>query len=349
LGATAGIHTAVADNVSKRYGTSHGKFVLHFVCYLVVFYLAISKLVPDFYLSRLIDFTIYLVMLLSKALGIGASAADAFVSISGFMLEIHMDCIAIQYLPIFFAAMLAYPLHGFRYKLAGLFAASVIILFVNITRIISLGVIGANFNGIFNFVHEYFWPGLFVIFLCALWLLWARGRFLSSSFVKYLSVASVAAVGAYYMVGLIIEPYIGALAFLADGIMLDISVSAEDGKILYFYSGTRHFFSISTDIYDSVIFLALMAASVNFENALVHLKKALAGMGILSGLHLALVLLGGIIVMNEVPRGQVLDFLVLIRTLSITAPVALWFYFARGFEKLGSIRKGFQDSMAEAA
>ena len=76
---------------------------------------------------------------------------------------------------IFVASVLAFPCL-WRRRLYGLLFGIPILYAVNVGRLTCLAIIGAydSSGEIFDFVHNYVWQGIYVIFVVVVWLLWVE-------------------------------------------------------------------------------------------------------------------------------------------------------------------------------
>lgn len=85
------------------------------------------------------------------------------------------ECGAIEVMAIFFAAVIAFPA-PWQHRLAGLAAGLPIMYVVNILRLVCLAFIGAlDTDGRwFEFVHEYVWQAVYVIFVVVVWIAWVE-------------------------------------------------------------------------------------------------------------------------------------------------------------------------------
>ena len=92
-----------------------------------------------------------------------------------FTFRVVPDCGAIPSMSIFLAAVLAFPT-GWARRLVGAIGGLGILYAINILRLATLGVVGAVDRSPgqkwFNFVHEYVWQGIFIVFVVAVWMLW---------------------------------------------------------------------------------------------------------------------------------------------------------------------------------
>jgi exosortase/archaeosortase family protein len=87
-------------------------------------------------------------------------------------LLIVSECGAIEVFVIFFASVIAFPTPFWK-RAIGLILGLPILYLVNIGRLSCLYVIRALYSKeTFNFVHEYVWQTVYVVFVVALWLAW---------------------------------------------------------------------------------------------------------------------------------------------------------------------------------
>jgi len=92
-----------------------------------------------------------------------------------FDFQLVPDCGAIPSISIFIAAVLAFPA-PVRHRVIGLILGTAMLYVINVGRLSTLAYIGAVDNSPgkkwFNFVHEYIWQGIFIIFVVAVWMAW---------------------------------------------------------------------------------------------------------------------------------------------------------------------------------
>jgi exosortase/archaeosortase family protein len=289
-------------------------------------------LTPVSFHYSIIELTSYLVLLFLKPFGVPAVYEDTFLTVSGFTMKIDMECTALYFLSIFSAAVIASPSHNISYKIKGILAGGVIIVFINVLRIAVLGVIGANFPAIFEFVHIYLWQGAFAVAVFIIWLSWNKGSSADKTLLKFCSVAIVASSIAILGLWLVMDSYLNVLASITDGVFnvflssSNFSVASTKETILFELSGISLTFPISVDIFDSSIFFALMIASVKANDIARLAVKLVCGMGVLSLVHLIFVMTVGYLFIQEVSIESDLSIkvLLLIRVSSITIPVLLW-------------------------
>lgn len=309
------------------------KFFLIFFGILFALYLAFV-LILDYDASSIIDITGILVVVFAKPFGIPAVYEDTFITVSGFTMHIDTECAALHYISIFIAAVFASPPNNISYKIKGIFTGTVIIIFINIVRIAVLGLVGANFPDIFDFIHVYLWQGAFAIAVFIVWLSWARGASADKSLMKFCSVAIVVSGFAISGLWLVMESYLSFLAEISEGVfhafLINNSLSIGSTKDMITFefnpSGPGVNFPIWVDVFDASIFFALMIASAKANDIARLAIKLMCGMGILSLVHLIFVIVLGYLVVQKVGIDSeiVLNTLFMMRIFSIIIPVALW-------------------------
>ena len=109
-----------------------------------------------------------------KALPEGDRGREARRDIE-FSFQVVPDCGAIPSISIFLAAVIAFPTL-LLYRFIGVVAGTGILYVINVVRLSTLAYIGAvdwrSGQKWFNFVHEYVWQGIFVIFVVIVWMAW---------------------------------------------------------------------------------------------------------------------------------------------------------------------------------
>lgn len=92
-----------------------------------------------------------------------------------FSFQVVPDCGAIPSISIFLAAVIAFPTLV-MYRVIGALAGTLMLYGINILRLTTLAYIGAIDTSPgdkwFNFIHEYVWQGIFIIFVVAVWMIW---------------------------------------------------------------------------------------------------------------------------------------------------------------------------------
>jgi exosortase/archaeosortase family protein len=339
----------VSGLAQDEYSTiSAYRFPLLFLVLLSALILTLG-LLPTFsllglILLGLIDLTGSLVVVFLKPFGVTVVYADTFmtVTVSGFKMLIDAECTAIYFLLIFFVAVIASPSHNINYKIKGILAGSVIIIFFNVLRIAALGVTGANFPAIFDFMHTYLWQGAFAIAVFFIWLSWNQGPSGNKTLLMFCSVAILVSIIAILGLQLVMEFYLNVLASISEGAFnaflssSNFSVTATKKMITYYHLGRSVTFPISVDVFDSSIFFALTIASAKANDIARLAVKLVCGMGVLSLVHLIFAMVIGYLVIQEVSIESELstNTLFLIRVYSITIPVLLWALMSSNIPKI---------------
>jgi exosortase/archaeosortase family protein len=244
---------------------------------------------------------------------------------------IDAECTAIYFLLIFFAAVIASPSHSISYKIKGILAGGVIIVFLNVLRIAILGVTGANFPVVFDFLHTYLWQGVFVIVVFFIWLAWNQGGSVGKALLMFCSVTIFVSVIAILGLQLVMEFYLNVLASISEGVFNaflsgNFFVAATQEAIIYLHSGGRVTFPVSVDVFDSSIFFALTIASAKANDIARLAVKLVCGAGVLSVVHLIFVMVIGYLAIQGVSIESELstNTVLLMRAYSIAIPVLLW-------------------------
>jgi exosortase/archaeosortase family protein len=92
-----------------------------------------------------------------------------------FTFRVVPDCGAIPSMSIYIAAIIAFPAL-WRKKIIGAVFGLIALYGINVARLATLAYIGAidptPDNRWFNFIHEYVWQGIFLVFVVAIWMTW---------------------------------------------------------------------------------------------------------------------------------------------------------------------------------
>ncbi|WP_207063199.1 archaeosortase/exosortase family protein [Motiliproteus sp. SC1-56] len=323
----------------EKYSTiSAYRFSFRFLVLLSALFLALG-LLPVFslfglFIGGLIDLTGSLVVVLLKPFGVPVIYEDTFatVTVSGFKMLIDPECTAFYFLLIFSVAVITSPPHNISHKIKGILAGGVIIIFLNVLRIAVLGVTGANFPAIFNFMHTYLWQGVFAIAVFFIWLSWNQGPSASKTLLTFCSVAIFVSIIAILGLWLVMGFYLNVLASVSEWAFNAFlsssyfSVTAANEAITYHHLGGFVTFPISVDIFDSSIFFALTIASAKANDIGRLAVKLVCGLGVLWLVHLIFAMVVGYLVIQGVSIESELstNTLLLMRIYSITIPVLLW-------------------------
>lgn len=157
--------TVKADSSWQRCWMSKGpifRFGASFVG-LVALFSAIS-LVPVFqnFLTGYLQFDTRLASKVLNWLGQQAHYTGDTIVSSRFAITVLSECSANEFAIFLWAGLLAFPT-TLRRKIAGIVLGTLMVVFVNLTRIVTLFLVGAYHPHFFTTVHEELWPGLFII------------------------------------------------------------------------------------------------------------------------------------------------------------------------------------------
>ncbi len=150
------------------------RFVLLFAAFVVVFY-AVSE-------TAYVQETCWLPYLDLNAEVSGSMLrifGEKNVSVSGrsivgrAALSIERGCDAIYPSLLFISAVLASPV-AFRKKLLGMLIGTVVLMFINLIRILSLYYVQWLYPAAFDMMHLEVWQFLFIVLALVFWVIWAR-------------------------------------------------------------------------------------------------------------------------------------------------------------------------------
>ncbi len=88
-------------------------------------------------------------------------------------LSIERGCDAIHPSLLFISAVLASPV-AFRKKLLGMLIGTVVLMFINLIRILSLYYVQWLYPAAFDMMHLEVWQFLFIVLALVFWVIWAR-------------------------------------------------------------------------------------------------------------------------------------------------------------------------------
>lgn len=106
-------------------------------------------------------------------LGVPASSNGAVIDSDGFAAVIVQQCTAIEIILVFGAAVIVWPV-SLRARLWALVLGVLSLCVLNLVRVVSLLLIGANFPEHHDFAHLAVWQTVMAFAALALWLLWAQ-------------------------------------------------------------------------------------------------------------------------------------------------------------------------------
>jgi exosortase/archaeosortase family protein len=313
--------------------SSRARALLPLALFVVLFLTiahALGNILPDAFLLRVIRFTGSLVVLALHSLGISASQAGAYITVAGYTMEVSLECTALHYLALFAAGVVVFPRTGIRHKTAGIILGSMAILLLNVVRISVVGIIGSYSADAAEFVHTYLWQVTFAFFVLGIWMLWAGGpsvfgrQSVRSTIIFFITAAAV-----MLGLGLVLHIYATALAWIVNGVLqlipLDTAVSSRaiGTDVVFVHAAQGRGYSIATDVMDSALFVALMAASWR-SGRIAELLRALAvGMSVIIALQIAWTLIIGVMIFTfgNLPLQNAYW---IIRAVSMAAPIVLW-------------------------
>lgn len=88
-------------------------------------------------------------------------------------MQIVRGCDAIEPTAAFAAAVLASPVSLWT-KLPGILVGTLILLFVNLVRLVSLFLIGVHWPRALDVMHEDLWQAAFIVLAIVLWAIWVQ-------------------------------------------------------------------------------------------------------------------------------------------------------------------------------
>lgn len=105
--------------------------------------------------------------------GAGVQVRGPIIDVTELKLEINHECTAIFVLLVYVAFVFAYPA-PWKSRLVGIGVGAFVLTGVNIGRLIVLTLIARSRPDLFNYVHEYFFQGVFIALLAVLASLWTE-------------------------------------------------------------------------------------------------------------------------------------------------------------------------------
>jgi exosortase/archaeosortase family protein len=284
----------------------------------------------------MIDLTCYLPAAFANAMGVPAAWGGGLVTISGFTLRINGECTGLFFLWIYAAGVLSYPLHGIGYKIKGVLLGSIFLIAMNAVRLIVLGLTGAYYShDVFDVVHTYLWQGAYVILLFMTWHIWVQRDFLSKPFIRFAGMSIIASAVAISLLGSIMGIYLNILAVVSNiclGLIdKGMAVAASGDSVVFHHAGNQAWMPVSFDVFNSVIFFALVTASAVGKGRKGYLRAEFTGSVILFVLHLLFVLIAGNCLLQGISYETYMIILWMVRGVSVVVPLLLWAYVRRRF------------------
>lgn len=95
------------------------------------------------------------------------------IEFEGHGFSVVADCIGLEVLGLFVAAVLAVPA-TFAHKLKGIGMGVPVLIFINHVRMMTLVVLGGRWTEWLDIGHVYIWPMIVILVAIGLWLSWIR-------------------------------------------------------------------------------------------------------------------------------------------------------------------------------
>jgi exosortase H (IPTLxxWG-CTERM-specific) len=106
-------------------------------------------------------------------LGIKTTVAGVVVSGANFSVAVRRGCDPLEPMVLFAAGVLGFPA-PWRCRLAGMFIGWIILFGLNLVRLASLFLLGAEKSPWFDGLHLWGWPAGYILCALALWVVWLR-------------------------------------------------------------------------------------------------------------------------------------------------------------------------------
>jgi exosortase H (IPTLxxWG-CTERM-specific) len=116
----------------------------------------------------------------------GAKTTVMGVEIRGpdYAVAVRRGCDPLEPIVLFAAGVIAFPA-PWRRRLPALVVAGVFLFGLNLVRIVSLYLLGADKSSLLDSFHLWFWPAFFIICSLVLWVLWLQWLQRSGSATRY--------------------------------------------------------------------------------------------------------------------------------------------------------------------
>ncbi len=137
-----------------------------------------SRLLLDRGMQALEGWTASVTAFLLSLFGYPASASGQMCSVGSLVIQIIPECTGVFEIIVFSAVLLAYPA-PWRKKLLGIVAGLVILTFLNLLRLLILGMIGFSNQELMEWIHLYLWQLTLIAFVVGLffaWLAWIQPK-----------------------------------------------------------------------------------------------------------------------------------------------------------------------------
>jgi exosortase/archaeosortase family protein len=130
----------------------------------------------DFILVTFPGFLAASVGFVAELLGLEVRVHDVsvhFRTYNGFGYTIISDCAGYFVMLIFSAAVIAFP-SRITDKIYGLLLGIPSLYFINVTRLVFIGLVCSKYHFLFDYLHEYMWQGIFIVFVIGIWIVWRQ-------------------------------------------------------------------------------------------------------------------------------------------------------------------------------
>lgn len=130
----------------------------------------------NFIIRTFPEFLAQSVGFVSTLLGIQVTVSGEnvhFLTFNTFGYSIISDCAGYFVMLIYSAAVIAFP-SRITDKILGLALGVPSLYFINITRLVFIGLVCSKYKKLFNYLHEYLWQGIFIFFVLGLWIVWRQ-------------------------------------------------------------------------------------------------------------------------------------------------------------------------------
>ena len=154
--------------IAIGYVLSRWDHTFHVFNYDINFQNFIMEVFPGF-LAQSVGFV-------SSLLGINVSVHGTnvqFQTFNRFGYTIISDCAGYFVMLIYSAAVIAFP-SRITDKIYGLLLGIPSLYFINVTRLVFIGLICSKYHQWFDYLHEYMWQGIFIVFVIGVWIVWRQ-------------------------------------------------------------------------------------------------------------------------------------------------------------------------------
>lgn len=254
------------------------------------------------------------------------------LTLTGFPMEIVLECTGLHYMILFIAGVLAFRSHNLSYRAAGIVIGTLTIFLLNIARIGVIGFVGRYFGSVFEFVHDYLWQGIFALSVVLIWTLWVNGKnIFSLRLINHILVVFVSALFSFWLVVTFLEAYIAFLAALSNTMFRVLSLFIEvpeqvvnNGKSIGYAIGNKVIYS-ETTLYVLNAALLLPIASITFirSQKMIFLKRLCTATILLVISHLLIIALDWLLVVIGGPGYNSVIVWCIVMSAFI-APILIW-------------------------